>query len=759
VPWQDDPVVDSAPLPGYRNVGGEGAVTISVPEVSAAGWQNDPVVDASTSVSPIEVASQKKLTPNERFISGPLRQLIGQGAMMGFGDEAMGVLRSGRLWGPEYEKARNAERQAVQAYEAQAPEAGALKLAGAIAPMLIPGVGQIGMGSRVLGGLGPLSRAALEGAAYGGLEGLGTTEDKSKLGDTLGNVAFGAGAGAGMGAAAAKFVAPAIAGVASRVRSMTGTVAQDVLNHLSGEGVAVTPELERYVRRQLANGADIGAVIEAATARAQGIPLTTGQLTGDVAQLSREAALRRGEKGAPAMQRMAEQDRAAQEAMQGRVESLGADIARTGQPPTPTEGGRAVSEELSNLSQSQRTQNRAAYEAAEERGRDAVLATGANIGQDMSDAVLSRFHPEDVPNVFREIQTLGENPSLSQVYAARKRLSEMRVGPPSMLGTAASEAVAALDAHVMDALDNALVAGDTEAVNLWRDAIGQYREWAQVFKRGDLVQKLTERVPGARGEAATVLKVPPQDAANLILGRSTLGFIGKKGLSREAERIRNVLGPDSLSWNALRGEMFMRFGQAATKSADQFRPEVFSTSWQRFLREDPALANTMFSPEEQRAITQFATLARRAGNTGTRAAEAARSNLSAVLNKLNFLKAIPVTREAVEAFENAGGSREAAKAVSGALPVSREALRTPQMLSAVGAASGVAGAEPAYPRTSSTGDVEQQIMNEFGVEAGGGETGGGGSSVFITDPVSGQQIPVEEFLSQQPSAEAAPEEE
>jgi hypothetical protein len=732
MPWQDAPLAEDTAATGTS-------------------WQDAPLVDegAPTEVSPAEVTGFKKLTPFERGFSGPLREAVGQGALYGLGDEAMGFLRSGRMSGPKYEAARNKERQKIASYEKQAPEAGALKLAGAIAPMFIPGVGQINLAGR---GAGLLTRAAVEGAVAGGLEGLGTTEDKSNLGDVASNVSFGAGLGAGGGTLAAKYLGPLIAGGVSRVRAMTGSAAKDVIDYLGRVGMTVTPETERYVRRQIANGADPRVVVDAAMAREQGIPLTTGQLTGDAERLAREAALRSGSEGAAARDIMVEQERAAQDAMRGRVEQLGGDIAGTGTAPAPGEGGRAVSERLSTVSEGQRASNRAAYATAEESGRDAVLATGANVSNEMTDAVLRRFTAEDVPQVLREINTLGENAPLSEVYAARRRLSEMRAGVPSMLSNAASQAIEALDSHVVNALDNALVAGDTGAIKLWTDAIGEYKDWAQVFKRGDLTEKLTKRIPGARGEAATVLSVPPQDAANLILGHSKLGFVNKKGLSRDLFRMRNALGETSPEWNALRGEMFMRFGQSATKGADQtFQPAAFTKSWQDFLHTDRELAEMMFSENERRAITQFATLARRTEGGDTRAAAAARNNLSAILGKLNFLKKIPVVGSSLDALAAVKAGQQAAKAVSGELPLSERALRGAQRGLALGTGASTSGQEAPTEKGGKSEDIEAKIARQYGVKVGEGASG---VSLLVVDPASGEEVSIEDYLARNQDAAA-----
>jgi hypothetical protein len=237
-------------------------------------------------------------------------------------------------------------------------------------------------------------------------------------------------------------------------------------------------------------------------------------------------------------------------------------------------------------------------------------------------------------------------------------------------------------------------------------------------------------------------------AAKLIMGYNKLSFANNTALSRDMIRIRNALGETSPEWNALRGEMFTGFGQSATKETDQtFRPAAFTKSWQDFLRTNRGLAEVMFSEEERRAVTQFATLARRTEGGDAREAAAARNNLSAILEKLNFLKKIPGVKNSLDAL----ATQQAVKAVSGELPISEMALKGTQRGLALGTGASTSSQEAPTEKGGKSEDIEAKIAREYGVKVGEGPSG---VSLLVVDPDSGEEVPIEDYLARNPDAAA-----
>ena len=119
-------------------------------------------------------------------------RLMGQGVTFGFGDEITAGIRA--LGGEDYDKAVAEERADIEQYEQAFPaKALGLEVAGAAPTMLIPGLGQ----ARAATTLGRLGKAALHGAAEGGITGVGKGEDtlanrvQSGIGGSVGGAAGG----------------------------------------------------------------------------------------------------------------------------------------------------------------------------------------------------------------------------------------------------------------------------------------------------------------------------------------------------------------------------------------------------------------------------------------------------------------------------------------------------------------------------------------------------------------------------------------
>jgi hypothetical protein len=197
------------------------------------------------------------------FIKGTLGA-FGQGVMLNYGDEALAAIITGKTSGPEYEKVRDELRASEARYSQRHPiVSGGAKLAGGIAPFLIPGVGGLaafrglGMAGRIAGNIGV-------GATQGGLSAYGAATDKSSpeavrqvaegvvLGGTLAPVAMG--------------VPGALRSVGNMLRPATGDRARNIALDLSTQ--ALQQDRSGLTGRQIA------------AERAQGIPSGRGKQTG-----------------------------------------------------------------------------------------------------------------------------------------------------------------------------------------------------------------------------------------------------------------------------------------------------------------------------------------------------------------------------------------------------------------------------------------------------------------------------------------------
>jgi hypothetical protein len=168
------------------------------------------------------------------------------------------------------------------------------------------------------------------------------------------------------------------------------------------------------------------------------------------------------------------------------------------------------------------------------------------------------------------------------------------------------------DSAMDDMAVNGLLSGNQETVALWQQAVGMRRNQGRMFggKRGgkpDLVNRLVNEESGE-------MIVAPEAVSNLIFGNST-GFISRPHLTRELRKVRNLLGPRSPEWNAMREEVFLRLaaqGEGALSGTTRlFSGAKFSKAWERFGRDNPTMQRLMFDAQERALIGQFARVATR----------------------------------------------------------------------------------------------------------------------------------------------------
>lgn len=240
---------------------------------------------------------------------------------------------------------------------------------------------------------------------------------------------------------------------------------------------------------------------------------------------------------------------------------------------------------------------------------------GVSITGRVAEQVRSGHAPANVPKVWAEIEGLNreiQNRGLSPraLYETRQRLNGIRKGGGED-AVAAGTAINELDAAISDAVDNALLQGDEQAIAAFKAANAAYKQFADQFKRKDLVGLLVS-YDFERG----AVKVDPREATNAIFGTSDLGFINKRDIIRDLEKLRSVLGPDSEAWNAVRQEAWNRVaGQAWGTSGPngrEFSGANLAKGWEDATRKNPEVMRVLFSNEERRDIGNFVNVARRA---------------------------------------------------------------------------------------------------------------------------------------------------
>ena len=599
---------------------------------------------------------------------------------------------AGNLLGT-FSQAMQGQRQIEDNFNAARPRTAALaRGVGNAATVALPGpaaLNAIGAGGMLGGALRGAVTAAVPAAASGFL-------DRGNLNERLTNANISAAIGGALGG-----VGGAIAG-RSRPAPLVApeTRVQGVADTMRDAGVDPAAILRDQTDR--ASIAAMNASPEAIAFQRMSqelpvpVPMTTGQLSGSADQQLIENIALRGGDGPVAATLMRGQQAMQQQALRENVDAIAARVS----------GGRvlprgAAGEMVSDTLNAQRDAGKRAvdeaFKAAREADagtilpRDQVPVLGARLREALRDVDMMNPRVQSVGRAISQFDDVGGAVQVRDLFDVRARLSKLRGDNDQMQSMAAGQAVRELDRFIDDALTNDLFSGDATSVQRWRDAIGESRRFKSLFEGGDLVNKLTERQSrlGARA-----LAVDPADASNYIFGRADLGFAGKRGLTRDLVQLRNVLGPDSQEWAAIRGEVFQRFGAqgdgAYEGGARVFSGVKFDKAWRQFTQNNPEMARVLFSPDEISQINQFSSVAARATNPakgGDNPPNTAVA-LRRLLMNVKWLKGIPFVREIADMAEQSAATAATRRAISGQLPASVP-RRTPGAGLRVGAAGAI----------------------------------------------------------------------
>lgn len=383
---------------------------------------------------------------------------------------------------------------------------------------------------------------------------------------------------------------------------------------LKPAGSAVLSGVRRFTGGQpLKDAVDVGEQARLAGAAADlpvPVPLSLGDMTRAPAQQMAENAMLRGSEGDLAAGVVKSFKSEQQGAIRSNTKAIADMVA--GREFSPGEGAKGVSERLNTMRDNAKKAVDAAYEEARARGDDAMLATAAEVRDGALEGLRASYNLDRIPAVAKELERFGEGgaPTVRELFDLRSRLSKLTQSNDGVEGGAARQAMRAIDAYTETALKNDLFLGDPEAVKAWKTAVRKRADFGRLFEGDDLIDGLTERVQ--RGGGST-LKVDPEEAANYILNRSDLGWVGKKNLGRDLKRLQSVLGKDSEEWNGLRAEVFSRLARAGEGAPEggvpQFSGQKFFKAWEKAQREDPQVIGVMFTPEERALIDKFAEVA------------------------------------------------------------------------------------------------------------------------------------------------------
>lgn len=461
-----------------------------------------------------------------------------------------------------------------------------------------------------------------------------------------------------------------------------------------------------------------------AGAEALGIGLTAGQRTGDPALLSTENAMFGGAMGDNA-QRIAQAGVARQkEEVAAAKEAIGQQAGRgLAQIDRPADAGDAVVQAVRQRAADAKAEIGRRYDAVrDEPGTlDPAFFTGAPkaaegaapavpgsaqadfaapLSRRVTDSLVNRQDPviidatltpaahkalSELDNVTNlRLGSIGQPGAADEVVginlrgvdqARRKLAAYSRAAAANPSDQRAVRAIVnEFDAQVQDAMERGLFSGSDAALDKLKDARAAYASYQKTFKPqgagddvGRAMQAIVEREP------------TPEEVANYLYGGTKVGAAGRS--VRVADRLKDVLGPDSPEWAAIRQGAWQR-----VLGPMEAGPAVSAKRIADFVMGDgQSLSSRLFSADEKAEMMRLANVLKaistRPGtvnpsNSGNRLAGLARQSISAIGAMLGAkIQGVPgaaagyITGKGLEALSSARNASQARQLFAGEAPI------------------------------------------------------------------------------------------
>jgi hypothetical protein len=503
----------------------------------------------------------------------------------------------------------------------------------AIAPLIEAGVAGVGIPAQL--GL-RFGTTALTEALVGETTSAASAETPLEPGVIIEGGAWGSGM-YGLGKALG-FIADKIGNVPSWFRNPTRTLdrnaqlSPEAVRYLKSVGIdpdqvqaSVYADLEGLIRG--------GAVPKEALAKmqAQGlpvpVPLTTGQISGDMEQQLFEDMAAKGVYGETARTMITDAYAAQEAAVKENIDEIQRIIAGGGPTIARTEGGAAAQAALVAARTAARERADGLYTQAREAGAAYLDPTTATTyGAEILDSLAKNYNPLAVPittNIVNKIDEAFQNgASLSDIQVYRTQLTNQARNGVGSDASAAGAAVQQLDDKLYQMAEQNLFYGNNEAVGMWADAIKNYRQYKDKWdSQGGILNRLTKE---GMQEGSRVLVEAPEAVAKIILTGSFSGLIGKPQAIRMLNTLKNEL--PAAEWDMLRQDAFMLISDGIVSASSGNASNTFSREFFEANRKNPQLLRTLFSPEEIRIMHSLARttsqITRTAKNTSNSAAAA-----------------------------------------------------------------------------------------------------------------------------------------
>ena len=610
----------------------------------------------------------------------------------------------------------------------------------ALAPLVEAGVAGVGIPAQL--GL-RTGTTALTEAAVGEVMSAASAETPLEPGPIIEGGAWGSGM-YGLGKALG-FIADKIGNVPSWFRNPARTLdrnaqlSPEAVRYLKSVGIdpdqvqaSVYADLEGMIRG--------GAVPEAALAKmqAQGlpvpVPLTTGQISGDMEQQLFEDLAAKGVYGETARTMITDAYAAQEAAVKENIDEIQRIIAGGGPTVARTEGGEAAQAALLAARTAARKRADDLYIQARTAGA-AYLdpATATTYGAEIVDSLAKNYNPLAVPittNIVSKIDEAFQNgASLSDIHVYRTQLSNQARNGAGSDASAAGEAIEQLDDKLYQMAEQNLLYGNNEAVGMWANAIKNYRQYKDKWNsQGGILNRLTKE---GMQDGSRVLILGPREAASTILAGTFSGLISKPASIRMLNTLKNEL--PAAEWDMLRQDAFMLISDGIVSASSGSSGKIsstFSREWFDANRKNPQLLRTLFSPEEIRIMNSLARttsqITRTAKNTSNSAA-AAGSLLGRLFRSLGSTDTGTAVMQfwGAEGLRRAYGVARASAATQGRVPTSMGTSQ--RLILGGGIGAGMTPEEepeePSRPLAPPQARVQPQTAPTRGVPALSGQAG------------------------------------
>lgn len=351
-----------------------------------------------------------------------------------------------------------------------------------------------------------------------------------------------------------------------------------------------------------------------------GVPLTRGQRSLDPAQLSFEDSARVGMRGNKAQRTLLNfQDDVQRPAVDAAKDALEESVG-----PLDGRAGGVIKQGVREAEQVADEAVGAAYEAV----GDATLSADGVRGLFLSMKQITRSTEFDntLPETAKVLTEI--NKALRTVQKAVKgtggirlkdvdlnRLEQMRRRLNTHLGSAQGSDKRQVtlikrqfDDYIDTAVQNALFSGDEQAISALKNSRGLFSEYAKKFRAnpqkarsgrgtvdGDKPGKIIEKI----------VEADPSDTevVNAIFGASGINNSAGGAMVR---RFREILGPESEGWAAIRREATRRIFQSSRiNGKDYLSADKSLTALDKALEKSPEMMKSLFTKEEIGTLRRF----------------------------------------------------------------------------------------------------------------------------------------------------------